>query len=337
MAGELNAGWASRVGRCYLGIPPLVRLACARLTQGLLTLFVAATLIFVGTNLLPGNIAATILGQSATPSAVHAMEHELGLDRSVAVRYGDWLDHIAHGDFGISYTTRSPVSQRIFPRLRNTAVLAASAAFIAIPASLALGMLAVLNRGGWCDRLIVASMRLSISLPEFFTGYLLIMVFSVTLGWLPSGATAASTDGFGVRVAALVLPCATLVLAILGHMNSMIRMALIDVMSEPFVEMAALKGLSRRYVIRRHALPNAVAPIVSVIALNLAYLMVGAVVVETIFVYPGLGQYMVDSVVKRDVQTVQACGVIFGAIYVVLNLLADLVAIAANPRLRHPR
>ncbi|WP_200660446.1 MULTISPECIES: ABC transporter permease [Paraburkholderia] len=302
-----------------------------RAAQGAATLFVAATLIFAATNLLPGNIAATILGQSATPSAVAAMERELGLDQPLLHRYASWLDQLAHGDFGVSYTTQTPVAESIAPRLAKTVVLAVSAAVIAIPLSLILGMLAVLRRGGSLDRGIVFLMRLSVALPEFFTGYLLILVFSVALSWLPSSAAAANS------VAALALPCATLVLAIVGHMTSMTRAALIDVMSQPFIEMAGLKGLPRRRVIWRHALPNAVAPIVTIVALNLAYLTVGAVVVETIFVYPGLGQYMVDSVVKRDVPAVQACGVIFGAIYVALNLLADLIALAANPRLRHPK
>ncbi|MBW0447785.1 ABC transporter permease [Paraburkholderia phenoliruptrix] len=316
---------------------PLLRLFVQRVVQGIVTLFAAVTLIFAGTNLLPGNIAATILGQSATPSAVHAMERELGLDQPVLVRYGRWLGGIARGDFGNSYTTRVPVAEAIEPRLVYTLVLAAAAALIAVALSLVLGMLAVLRQGGWIDRCIVAGMRLSVALPEFFVGYLLIALFSVSLQWLPSSAADAASGTASAWLTSLALPCATLVLAILGHMTSMTRAALIDVMAQPFVEMARLKGLPHGRVILRHALPNAIAPIVSIIALNLAYLTVGAVVVETIFVYPGLGQYMVDSVVKRDVPAVQACGVIFGALYVGLNLFADLVAIGANPRLRHPR
>lgn len=316
---------------------PLLRLFARRVMQGIATLFVAVTLIFAGTNLLPGNIAATILGQSATPSAVAAMQRELGLDEPLLSRYGRWLGGLAHGDFGDSYTTRVPVVQAIAPRLGYTLLLAASAAAIAVPLSLVLGMLAVLNRGGWLDRAILAGSRLSVALPEFFVGYLLIALFSVLLPWLPSSAADAGSGTPSGWLTSLALPCATLVLAILGHMTSMTRAALSDVMATPFVEMAQLKGLAPHRVIFRHALPNAVAPIVSIIALNLAYLTVGAVVVETIFVYPGLGQYMVDSVVKRDVPAVQACGVIFGALYVGLNLLADLVAIAANPRLRYPR
>ncbi|WP_144107849.1 ABC transporter permease [Paraburkholderia sp. BCC1886] len=339
MVRELSA--AGRVGRRARatsgGRALLLGLFVRRVVQGILTLFAAVTLIFAGTNLLPGNIAATILGQTATPSAVHAMERELGLDQPVLVRYGRWLGNLAHGEFGDSYTTRAPVGQAVAPRLFYTLVLAASAAFIAVPLSLVLGMLAVLRRGGWLDRCIVAGMRLSVALPEFFIGYLLIALFSVSLQWLPSSAADAGSGSLGAWFTSLALPCATLVLAILGHMTSMTRAALLDVMAQPFVEMAQLKGLPPRRVIVRHALPNAIAPIVSIVALNLAYLTVGAVVVETIFVYPGLGQYMVDSVVKRDVPAVQACGVVFGALYVGLNLLADLVSIAANPRLRHPR
>lgn len=335
MVRQLSDGLAAPTQARYR--PPLLRLCARRILQGIATLFVAVTLIFAGTNLLPGNIAATILGQTATPSAVAAMQRELGLDEPLLPRYGHWLGGFAHGDFGDSYTTREPVVQAIAPRLGYTLLLAASAAAIAVPLSLVLGMLAVLNRGGWLDRAILAGSRLSVALPEFFVGYLLIALFSVLLPWLPSSAADAGSGTLSGWLTSLALPCATLVLAILGHMTSMTRAALSDVMATPFVEMAQLKGLALHRVIFRHALPNAVAPIVSIIALNLAYLTVGAVVVETIFVYPGLGQYMVDSVVKRDVPAVQACGAIFGAIYVGLNLLADLVAIAANPRLRYPR
>ncbi|HIE1650193.1 TPA: ABC transporter permease [Burkholderia cenocepacia] len=335
MVRELSAVLLARTA--FASRSPLLRLFVQRVVQGIVTLFAAVTLIFAGTNLLPGNIAATILGQSAMPSAVHAMERELGLDQPVLVRYGRWLGGLAHGDFGNSYTTRVPVAEAIKLRLFYTLVLAAGAALIAVPLSLVLGMLAVLRQGGWIDRCIVAGMRLSVALPEFFVGYLLIALFSVALQWLPSSAADAATGTLSAWLTSLALPCATLVLAILGHMTSMTRAALIDVMAQPFVEMAQLKGLPHGRVIVRHALPNAIAPIVSIIALNLAYLTVGAVVVETIFVYPGLGQYMVDSVVKRDIPAVQASGVIFGALYVGLNLFADLVSIGANPRLRHPR
>ena len=189
----------------------------------------------------------------------------------------------------------------------------------------------------WPDKLISGLTLASISLPEFFIGYVLIYFFAVKLRWFPSVATVYDSMGFFEKLNAIALPVAVLTLVVLAHMMRMTRAAILNVMQSAYIETAELKGLSAFNVIFRHAFPNAISPIVNVVMLNLAYLVVGVVVVEVIFVYPGMGQYLVDHVTKRDVPVVQACGLIFAAVFIGLNLVADVVAIISNPRLRHPK
>jgi peptide/nickel transport system permease protein len=294
-------------------------------------------LIFAGTQILPGDVATAMLGQQATPEAVANIRQELGLDRPAVVRYLDWLWGAVQGDFGTSYTNRQNIAEQIGRRLGNTLFLAFAAAAIAVPLAIVLGILAVRYRNTWFDRLISVVTLSTISLPEFFWGYLLMLFFAVQLQWFPSSATVFESMSLGERLWTIALPTLTLVLVVVGHMMRMTRAAVLNVLSSAYVETAELKGLSPSRIIWRHALPNAVAPIVTVVALNLAYLVVGVVVVEVIFVYPGMGQYMVDHVSKRDVPVVQACGVIFASVYIILNIVADVAAVVANPRLRHPR
>jgi peptide/nickel transport system permease protein len=308
-----------------------------RIALGILLLIAVSVLIFAGTQILPGDVATAMLGQQATPEAVANIREELGLNRPAVVRYLDWLWGAVQGDFGTSFTNRQDIATQIGKRLGNTLFLAFAAAAIAVPISILLGVLAVRYRNGWFDRTISIVTLSTISLPEFFWGYLLMLFFAVQLRWFPSSATVFESMTLGERLWAIALPTATLVLVVVGHMMRMTRAAVLNVLSSAYVETAELKGLSPSRIIWRHALPNAVAPIVTVVALNLAYLVVGVVVVEVIFVYPGMGQYMVDHVAKRDVPVVQACGVIFASVYIILNIVADVAAVVANPRLRHPR
>lgn len=318
-------------------LPGLAWLCLRSLATAVGLLLAASVLIFAGTQVLPGDVATAMLGQSATPSAVAAIRAELGLDQPAILRYLTWLAGVLHGDFGTSYTTRQNIASVVGQRLGNTLFLAGVTAGIAVPLSIALGVVAVQWRGSLVDRLITASTRAAIALPEFFVGYLLIAVFALNLGWFDSSATVYPAMPIAARLWAIALPVATLVLAVAGHMTSMTRAALLNVLSAPYVEMAQIKGVSTRALVWRHALPNVLGPIIHVVAVNLAYLVVGVVVIEVIFVYPGMGQYLVDSVAKRDVPVVQASAVIFAAIYVGINSLADLAAHLANPRLRHPR
>ncbi len=315
----------------------MLRLIAQRLGLGALTLLAASVLIFAGTEILPGDLASAILQNNATPESLAEMRRELGLDRPAPVRYVEWLGHVATGDLGRSLASQRPVAREIAPRLRNTLFLAGYAAVVAVPVALALGLMAAIWQGGVYDRAINFVTLLTIAIPEYLVGYILIKYLSVRLGWLPSLANVTPDTPLATRFVLTLLPALTLVLVVIAHMMRMTRASVLQIMASPYIEMAFLKGLPKWRVVVRHAFPNALAPIINVIALDLAYLIVGVVVVEAVFVYPGLGQLLVDAVSKHDVPVVQACGLIFAAAFILLNMTADVLAIMSNPRLRHPR
>ena len=315
----------------------LLRVVAQRFALGLLTLFIVSLVIASIVELLPGDITQAILGQTATPETVEAFRRELGIDRPVHERYIEWLSGMVTGDMGKSLANKREISELVGKRLSNTLFLGGFAAAIAVPLSLILGLLAALYRNSLFDRGINLFTLTSISFPEFFVAYILILLFAVKTGWFP-GISNVSTDlPLGDKLFRTLLPAATLTLVVVAHMMRMTRAAIINLLSSDYIEMAHLKGIRPMRVIFYHALPNAWGPIVNVIALNLAYLVVGVVIVEVVFVYPGLGQLLVDSVSKRDVPVVQACSMIFAGVYILLNLLADIVSIVTNPRLLHPR
>lgn len=318
-------------------VHPILKLVVQRLALGLLLLLAVSVLIFVGTQILPGDVAQSILGQSATPETLANLREQLGLNEPAISRYFGWLGGIVQGDLGVALSNGEPIAPALGKRLGNTLALAATAAVIAVPLAILLGLLSVLYRNRWPDKLISVVTLATISVPEFLVGYIAVFLLSVQLRWLPSLATVYDGMPWGERLYAISLPVLVLVLAVLGHMMRTTRAAILNVLESAYVETAELKGLSPFTIIARHALPNAVAPVITVVMLNMAYLVVGVVVVEVVFVYPGMGQYLVDHVSKRDVPVVQACGLVFAAIYISLNLVADLVSILANPRLRHPK
>ncbi len=309
----------------------------SRIGLGLLTLLVVSVVIFVLTQILPGDVASSVLGQNATPENLAAYRHELGLDRPAVMRYLVWFAGLLHGDFGVALTNRQDIIEVLGPRFKNTLFLASYAALMALPLAVGFGILAAIREGRLTDRLANILALLAISMPEFFVGYLLILNLTVNHEWFPSLATVGSDTPFGERIWAVTLPAVTLTFLVTAHMLRMTRNSVLSTMSTAYVEMAFLKGLSRARVVTRHALPNAASPIISVIALNLAYLVVGVVVVENVFTYPGVGQYMIDAVTKRDVPVIEACGIVFASVFITLNTFADVIAIVLNPRLRHPR
>lgn len=315
----------------------LPRMIMQRLAMGIALLWGVSILIFAGTQLLPGDAAQAILGQQATAETLASLREQLGLDKPAIVRYESWLIGAAHGDFGRSFANQGDIAADVRQRFGATLFLAGSAAIVAVPLALILGMLCVLHRHSWLDRAISTLTIVTVSLPEFFSGYLLMLFFGVYLQWFPTYALIFDGASLSSRFRGIALPCATLVLVVVGHMMRMTRATLLNVMSSAYIETAALKGIPQFRIIWHHALPNAVAPIINVVALNLAYLVVGVVVVEVIFVYPGMGQYMVDGVSKRDLPVVQACGLVFAATFIGLNLIADIASVLANPRLRHPK
>ncbi|TIU71376.1 MAG: ABC transporter permease, partial [Mesorhizobium sp.] len=303
----------------------------------------------------------------ATPETVAAFQREIGIDRPPVERYFAWVGQIVQGDFGSSFASRTgyrrTVAEIIAPRLYNTMFLAVMTALIAVPLALGLGILAALYRNSWFDRVVNTVTLTTISFPEFFVAYMLAYLIisrdtfigtefaqslpewlAASINWVlnlvpkfPTLANISDRTPFWEHVWRAALPSITLTLVIVAHMMRMTRAAIINMLASPYIDMARLKGMSPMAIVLRHALPNAWAPIVTVIAFNLAYLIVGVVVVEVVFVYPGIGQLMVDAVKSRDVPVVQACALIFAATYILLNLTADIISIATNPRLLHPR
>ncbi len=316
---------------------PIARLLVQRIALGLLLLLAASVLIFVGTEILPGDVAASILGQSATPQALANLREQMGLNEPAVTRYFAWLFGAMQGDLGTALSNGQDIATSMGRRLSNTLFLAFWAAVIAVPLAILLGLLAVRYQGRWPDKVISGTTLATVSVPEFLLGYIVIFFLAVQYRVFPSVSTVFDTMTLGEKLNAIALPVIVLVLVVLGHMMRMTRAAILNVMQSAYIETAELKGLGAFRVIARHAFPNAIAPVVNVVMLNLAYLVVGVVVVEVVFVYPGMGQYLVDHVTKRDVPVVQACGLVFAAVYIGLNLLADVISILANPRLRHPK
>jgi peptide/nickel transport system permease protein len=324
------AGW-------HKGAHPILSLVVQRLALGLLLLLAVSAVIFLGVEALPGDTAQAILGQSATPQALANLRAEMGLDQPPLTRYFAWLGGIMTGDLGTSLTNKTDIATAIGQRLGNTLFLAFWAALISVPLAILLGLIAARYNGRWPDKLISGVTLSTISLPEFVVGYLVLYFLAVKWQLFPSVAMVFPGMGVWERLSAVVLPVIVLVLVVLAHMMRMTRAAILNVMQSAYIETAELKGLGPMRVIWKHAFPNAIAPVVNVVMLNLAYLVVGVVVVEVVFVYPGMGQYLVDHVTKRDLPVVQAVGLIFAAIYIGLNILADVISILANPRLRHPK
>ena len=325
---------------------PVLKTVLERLGLGLATLFVVSVIIFSAIEMLPGDFGQAVLGQSATQETIAAFRRELGLDQPAYLRYLHWVGNAVQGDLGTSFSGRNAgssgagsrsVVDLIAPRFWNTLFLASITAVIAVPISLLLGITTALYRNSIYDRSVNTATLTTISFPEFFVAYILILVLGSLWPIFPSLANVNQSTPLGERLFRTILPAMTLTLVIIAHMMRMTRAAIINLLASPYIQMARLSGASRTEVIVKHALPNAWAPIATVIAFNLAYLVVGVVVVEVVFVYPGIGQLMVDAVTARDIPVVQGCALIFAMTYIILNLIADIIGIITNPRLLHPK
>ena len=313
------------------------RMVINRILIGIATLWVVSVLVFVGTSVLPGDVAEIVLGQAATPESLAAYRAERGLDQPLVFQYTNWLGGMLTGDLGTSKAGGASISSLISGRLGNTMFLAAVVALIAVPMSVALGLLAAMHPGTWIDRVLTFGTLSLISVPEFFIATFMVLILAVQLHWLPAIAHVSPEDDWLKQLRGLAMPVIVLTIVVAAQMIRMTRAGILNVMNSPYIEMAILKGVPRTRIILRHAFYNAIGPIVNVIALNLAYLVSGVVIVETIFAYPGLAKLMIDGVQTRDLPLVQACGMIFCGTYVVLIILADVAAILSNPRLRNPK
>ena len=321
----------------------LVQAIIKRIIISFVTLLVVSIIIFIGTSLLPGDVANIILGQMATPESLAALREHLGLDQPPHVRYFMWLGNLFTGDLGMSKagsgigTGGTEISVMIVPRLVNTLRLAGMVAVISIPLAMSLGLLASMYPGYRIDRTITFTTLSIISVPDFLVAMILFMVIAVQLGWLPSIAYLSGSETGWQLIRALLMPTLTLVTIVSAQIIRMTRATILNIMSSPYIEMAILKGVNRKRIIMRQALLNTVGPIVNVIALNMAWLIGGVVIVETVFAYPGLAKLMIDGVQTRDLPLVQACAMFFCATYVILLMIADMASIISNPRLRHPK
>jgi peptide/nickel transport system permease protein len=315
----------------------VLTLIVKRCGASLATVLVISMIIFIGVEMLPGDVAETVLGQSATPETVDAFRKELKLDLPPHIRYGAWLSDFVQGNFGTSLANGRPVSELIGWRLSNTLFLAVCTSVIAIPLALSLGMLAAFYRNSLFDKVISSTTLSFISFPEFFIAYILIAILSVQFDLLPSLSIIDGNMSLLQKIHTILLPALTLTCVVTAHMMRQTRAAIINVLASAYIEMAEIKGIKRLRIIMHHAFPNSLSPVINVVAVNMAYLVVGVVIVEVVFVYPGLGQLLVDSVAKRDLPVVQASGLIFSLVYISLNLAADILSMLSNPRLKHSK
>lgn len=312
----------------------LSKVVLQRILSALLTLLLVSIVIFIAASLLPGDAAQEVLGQSATAEQVAALRHEMGLDQPAATRYYDWLVAMLGGDPGRSYIAGMEVSELIGSRLGNTLMLAGIAALVSVVLALTIGLASAINRGGALDRTLNIVTLSLVALPEFLIATVFVLIFSVKLVWLPSIAMVSPEASWGEMLRSMALPVACLSFVVTAQMARLTRAAVADQLDRPYVEMAKLKGVPFRRIILFHVMPNAAGPILNAMALSLSYLMGGALIIESIFSFPGLASLMVNAVTSRDMPLLQSCAMIFCTAYLLLLLIADIVAILANPKLR---
>ncbi|MGJ4929205.1 ABC transporter permease [Bradyrhizobium sp. HKCCYLS2038] len=312
----------------------IASLILSRLAIALVTAIIVSFAVFFATAMLPGDTATILLGQAATPEAVEGLRKAMHLDDPAIFRFLRWLAGVVHGDLGVSYANNMPVAKLIGGRLVNTLKLAGLTAIISVPLALTLGITAAMLRNTLYDRCLTIGTIGVVSVPEFMIATLAVLLFAVYLNWLPAVSFTSDIRTAYDFARAYAMPVVTLTIVISAQMIRMSRAALVETLNTPYVEMALLKGASRGRLVLRHALPNALGPIVNAVALSLSYLLGGVIIVETIFNYPGIAKLMVDAVSTRDLPLIQSCAIIFCFGYLLLTTTADIIAILSNPRLR---
>ena len=315
----------------------MVRLIARRLALGVLTIALVSGIIFVGVELLPGDACTAYLGRMAQGKRLENCRRDFGIERPAVTRYVEWALGAVRGDFGMSFKRKTPISETVGTRFRNTVVLGATASMIGVPLAVLLGIIAALWRDRPPDLWVSTTAIFAMTIPEFVSSTVLILVFSVWLGWLPGIVTTPPDAPLFEFVSDIILPIVALALVMTAHILRMVRTSVIDVMASDYVQMARLKGVPYWQMVFRHVLPNALLPTINLVALTIAWLLGGTIVIEVVFNYPGLGRLMVQAIFFRDLAMVQAVALILATLYVGLNLLADLLTLAANPRLRTMR
>jgi peptide/nickel transport system permease protein len=324
----------NRAHPCSGSIPLVTFYLARRLVIFAISLFVASVLVFVVLSVLPGDPAQAMLGTQATPDALHQLRHQLGLDRPLWRQYLDWAEGFVHGDFGVSATTQQPIAPEIRSRVEVTAPLALLSLLLALAVALPLGVLAALRHRKASGTAISAASQIGIAIPEFWAGILLITLVSVRLGWLPAGSFPGWSESVGSSLEHLILPVIALALVQAAVLTRFVRSAVLEVLREDFMRTARAGGLTRAAALRRHGLRNAASPIVTLLGLQIAGLLVGAVVIEQVFALPGLGAALLSAIDDRDTLLVQDIVMLLTATVLVVNLLVDLSYRVLDPRLR---
>ena len=295
---------------------------------------VVSLIIFSATEFLPGDAASILLGQQGTPTNLENLRRRMGLDRHPVVRYLDWVGGAVRGDLGVSPRSGASITSMIKRSLPNSALLAVAAFIVAVPTSLAAGVWAGVRPDTKLDRLLSQGSLLTISLPEFVTGVLLMLLFASTLGWLPSSSIMLPGENVWTRPEVMVLPVLTITGALFAYIMRMARANVIEVMDSDYVRTAILKGLPMRKVVIRHVLPNAMLPTITVIANNVGWMFGGLIIVESVFAYPGVGRLLLMAINTRDVRLLQSTALVIALVYAFSNLAADLLYGLLNPRIR---
>jgi peptide/nickel transport system permease protein len=312
----------------------MIALIVRRLLLALVTLFIISLIVFLGVEALPGDSATGYLGQFATPESLAALRDEFGLNDPIHVRYFNWLGDILRGDLGTSMVKRKPVAELIGNRFRNTVVLTVASALVGIPLAIILGVIAGLMRDKWLDVVISTTSIITMTLPGFVTATILIFIFAIRLEWFPAIILLPTDVPVIELLPNIVLPVITLTLIMVAHILRLVRTNMIDVMVSEYVQMARLKGVPAMQIVFKHALPNAMLPTINVVALTLAWLVGGVAIIETVFNFPGIGKLLIGAITDRDFALVQGIAIILSGIYIALNLIADLLSLVLNPKLR---
>ena len=312
----------------------MLKLILDRLALAALTLFIVSVIVFLAIEALPSDMASAYLGRDATPQSLAVSREEFGLNRPMLTRYFEWFSGIIQGDLGESLARRKPITELIRYRLRNTVALAAIASLVGIPIAVVMGILAGLTRDRLPDLVVSTVSIAAMTLPEFVVGTFLVYFFTFQLELFPAVVTVASDAPLSQLIPNMLLPIMTLTCVMIAHILRLIRTSLIDVMLSDYVIMAQLKGVPTWRVVLRHALPNAMLPTINIIALTVAWLLGGAVIIESMFNFPGIGTLMLSGISGRDLMLVQALAMILATVYVLVNLAADLITLLLNPRLR---
>jgi peptide/nickel transport system permease protein len=300
----------------------------------ILVLLLVSVIVFLLTSIIPVDTAQAILGNSATPAALKALRHTLGLDQPPIIRYFTWLGNLLRGNLGDSLVFQVPIGPLLLNKLANSAILAGAALLFTVPVSLLLGILAGLNKNRWPDTIISLFTLAGVAQPEFVTGTFLVAIFATWLHLLPATNTFDTSVGFWPTVQAFIMPVITLSLVLLAYIGRMTRTNVIDVMETDYIRSAILKGMPFHRVVLRHALRNALLPSITIIASNIGWLLGGIVVTESLFGYPGLGRLLLQAVQGRDVPLLQDITLVIALVFALSNLLADVLYAVLNPRVR---